>query len=113
MSKLVMAYTFRARVAVYLAVVLTALCFFARPVADCVSGAAPYCAAEKIAMATPGVIPPAAAMPAAISTVGFILTGVFLLFRPDLRIRIPVSAQVTRVPWRDRFLPYTVAIRDP
>lgn len=108
-----MGYSWRARLAVGLTVMLAALCLFARPTADCVAGRASFCAMEKLNVAVADIATPVSALPAAISAAAAAFAAVFFFSRPDLRVRIPVSAQVARVPWHDRFLPYVVAMRDP
>ncbi len=112
MAKLVMRFTWHTRIAACLAIFLTAACLLARPTADCLSFKAAFCAVEKFLAEVPDVVPPVSALPAAVTVAAISFAGTFLFFRPDLRVRIPISAQVTRLPWRDRHLPYTVATRD-
>ncbi len=102
-----------ARVAFCLAGLLTALCLFARPIADCLTAKAPYCAAETMNAPDPVGPPPVSVIPVAFLG-GTILGGIALIReRTDLRVRMPASPLIARVPWRDRFLPYAVAVRDP
>lgn len=107
-----MRFPWRIRVAACLAIFLAALCLFARPTADCLSPKAAFCAVERLVAETADALAPVSALPVAMAVTGAVSIGAYFFFRPNLRVRMPVSVHVPRVPWRDRHVPYAAAMRD-